>query len=188
MLPPSHWAYDPTLPPSRPYLARARALLAEAGFPNGLEIAFTGNADQRAQQQQEVLIEQFKRVGITTHWLRAPLGSGPFFRDKRGAALLTGWSGRPDPSMTFRSVYDRTPTIMLAAMDPTVGRSSNRSSQARPTSRRSRPHSLSCTTLCATRRCRCRSLQSPTYCSQQARARLPPEPPGQATFRGCESG
>jgi ABC-type transport system substrate-binding protein len=121
VLPPSHWAYDPTLPAAKADPEKARQLLAEAGFAKGLEVEFMGNADQRAQQQQEVLIEQLRKGGFEVRWTRAPLGSGPFFRDKTGAALLTGWSGRPDPSMTFRSLYALGAFWNAGNADPTNG-------------------------------------------------------------------
>ena len=64
-LPSAHWAYDAKLANGWPHDPdKARKLLAEAGHPNGIDITLLGYSDQRSQQRQEVLIEQFSKAGI----------------------------------------------------------------------------------------------------------------------------
>ena len=65
VLPKAHWAYDPALADFYKYDPdKARALLAEAGHKDGLELHLIGYTDQRQQQRQEVLQEQLRKVGV----------------------------------------------------------------------------------------------------------------------------
>lgn len=110
VLPKVHWAYDPKLENFYKYDPdRARALLAEAGHAGGLELPMIGYADQRQQQRQEVLMDQLGKVGIRLKFSQfsIPEGSAAFFAKKEGAGLLSQWTGRPDPSLTFTLLYGK---------------------------------------------------------------------------------
>jgi ABC-type transport system substrate-binding protein len=107
-LPSAHWAYDPALANGWPHGPdKARKLLAEAGHPNGIDITMLGYSDQRSQQRQEVLIEQFSKAGIRCKWQTGsiPEMSAAFFADKKGDGLLAAWTGRPDPSLTYSLMF-----------------------------------------------------------------------------------
>jgi peptide/nickel transport system substrate-binding protein len=108
-LPRSHWAYDPEVAKLYPYdPERARRLLAEAGHGSGLTIEFVGNNDQDSVQREEILMEQLRKVGITAQFTNgtvAAIAAGFFGPEKKGAAQLSAWSGRPDPSQTYASLY-----------------------------------------------------------------------------------
>ena len=108
VLPKAHWACAQEYSNHFPYDPdRARKLLAEAGYPNGIDIAGTGYAEQLAVQQQEVLIEQMRRAGIRLSWTRftGPPTPTAFFAEKKGDVFLAAWTGGPDPSLTYQLLF-----------------------------------------------------------------------------------
>jgi peptide/nickel transport system substrate-binding protein len=68
MLPSMHFGYDPSLKPVKQDVAKAKKLLADAGFPNGLEIQL--NAPQgryvRDKEVAEAAAGQLTKAGIKT--------------------------------------------------------------------------------------------------------------------------
>jgi peptide/nickel transport system substrate-binding protein len=110
-LPKAHWAYDKSVAELYPYDPdRARKLLAEAGFKEGTVIEIGGYPDQDSVQRQEILIEQFRKVGIGVRFVNAPVAeaSAAFFGpEKRGSGLLAAWTGRPDPSLTYSLMFTK---------------------------------------------------------------------------------
>lgn len=110
-LPKSHWAYDKSVAALTPYdPAQARKLLAEAGFKEGTMIDLVGYPDQDSVQRQEILIEQFRKAGLSVRFLNAPIAeaSAAFFgAEKRGSGLLAAWTGRPDPSLTYSLMFTK---------------------------------------------------------------------------------
>ncbi len=107
-LPSAHWAFDKEMAKRYPYDPdKARALLAEAGFKDGLEIASLGYTDQRHIQRQEVLIEQYRKAGIRLKFSNGtiPEMTNTFFVEKKGDLYLSAWTGRPDPSLTYQLLF-----------------------------------------------------------------------------------
>jgi len=110
-LPSSHWAYDKsvaTLYPHDP--AKARQLLGEAGFKDGLELTIGSYNDQDSIQRSEVLQAQLGAAGIRLAFTRGtiPEISAQFFAtEKKFDMLLSAWTGRPDPSMTYALGFDK---------------------------------------------------------------------------------
>jgi ABC-type transport system substrate-binding protein len=108
VLPAAHWAHDKEMAKSYPYdPAKARQLLADAGYKDGIDIAMIGYTDQRSQQRQEVLIEQYGKAGIRLHFTNGTVAemSAAFLSDKKGDAFLSAWTGRPDPSLTYQLLF-----------------------------------------------------------------------------------
>jgi len=110
-LPKSHWAYDKSVAELYPYdPAKARQLLADAGFKPGTVIEIGGYPDQDSVQRQEVLTEQLRQVGVGVRFINSPVAeaSAAFFGpEKRGIGLLAAWTGRPDPSQTYSLMFTK---------------------------------------------------------------------------------
>jgi peptide/nickel transport system permease protein/peptide/nickel transport system substrate-binding protein len=108
MLPPGYWAHDESLNSFYTHDPdRARKLLAEAGFADGVDIRFFGYSDQASQQRHEIIIEQLRKSGIRA---QMTVGSSAdmyqrFMVQGEGDMLLALWTGRPDPSQPFLLVY-----------------------------------------------------------------------------------
>jgi peptide/nickel transport system substrate-binding protein len=109
-LPKSHWAYDKSVAELYPYNPdMSRKLLAEAG-KEGVAIDLIGYPDQDSVQRQEILIEMFRKAGMTVRFMNAPIAeaSAAFFgAEKRGSGLLAAWTGRPDPSLTYSLMFTK---------------------------------------------------------------------------------
>lgn len=111
LLPSSHWGYDKAVADLyRHDPDRARKLLAEAGFGSGLELTFGGYSDQDSVRRSEVIMDQLGKVGIRCKFTNGtiPEISGQFFgNEKKFDALVSAWTGRPDPSMTYALAYGK---------------------------------------------------------------------------------
>lgn len=107
-LPKAHWAYDQAVAALYPFNPdKARALLAEAGAKD-LELHIGAYSDQDSVLRSEVIQSQLKEVGIRVRYTRGTVAeiSAQFFgSEKRFDALLSAWTGRPDPSMTYALVF-----------------------------------------------------------------------------------
>ena len=104
ILPKEHWATDPsTIDFYKHDPEKARALLKEAGFGNGIELPGYGWPDQVAMQRQELLMAQFAKSGI--HVKLTP--SQPqqamqsFMIEKRAEMLISPTGGYLDPSQAY---------------------------------------------------------------------------------------
>ncbi len=110
-LPKSHWAFDPTLVALYPHnLDKARDLLAEAGFKDGIDLTVGSYTDQDSVRRSEIVGEQLRKVGIRLKYITGtiPEISGQFFgNEKKFDMLLSAWTGRPDPSMTYSLMYSK---------------------------------------------------------------------------------
>ena len=78
----AHEGYDPSLPPPYPYDPdKAKALLAEAGFPNGFQLRFDTPSGRYLQDKQvaEAIAGQWRRIGVEAEV--NPLEWGAFLRE-----------------------------------------------------------------------------------------------------------
>jgi peptide/nickel transport system substrate-binding protein len=127
LMPDNFFGASPNLPERRPDLPRARALLAEAGYPKGFEIDFfcTSNRLPGDGQLCEALAQQWSRIGMKVN-PNALTGTVFFPASTRGdyGFQMSGWGTltgeaaytygamihKPDPSTGFgnfnRSGYD----------------------------------------------------------------------------------
>lgn len=107
-MPSVHWAFDPELAKYYQYDPdKARALLAEAGYKDGVDIVALGFSDQRWIQRQEVLIEQYRKVGIRIRYTNGTVAetSATFNTERKADVFLSAWTGRPDPSLTYQLMF-----------------------------------------------------------------------------------
>jgi peptide/nickel transport system permease protein/peptide/nickel transport system substrate-binding protein len=125
VLPSNHWAYNPEIAKTYPYDPdKAKALLAEAGLAGGFDLACGGWNDQKAVQRQEILIEQFGKVGVRAKFTTASVAdsTSQFMADKRGDVYLGAFTGRPDPSQVFQRLFDPKSFLNPGQVDPAAER------------------------------------------------------------------
>jgi ABC-type transport system substrate-binding protein len=108
ILPKEHWAYDPSTANYYTHdVAKAKALLAEAGYSKGLDIEAFGWSDQTAMQRQELIMAQLGKAGIRIKL--TPIGPGPamqsFMIEKKAAMLFSPTGGYPDPSQYYEALF-----------------------------------------------------------------------------------
>ena len=108
ILPKSHWAYDKSVAELYPYdPERAKKLLAEAGFKDGVD-QLVGYPDQDSVRRQEILIEQFRKAGMRVKFKCADRGdSAAFFGAEKTRLRLSrslDRSARPEPDL-FADVH-----------------------------------------------------------------------------------
>ncbi len=99
-MPPSQWSYNPSLKDAPYDAAKARALLAQAGFPDGFEITLWAMPVQRpynpnAQLMAQLIQQDWAKIGVRAKIVSYEWGEYNR-RAKQGGehdALLYGWSG-----------------------------------------------------------------------------------------------
>lgn len=110
-LPSSHWAYNKDVANTYPHdPERAKKLLAEAGYKDGLELTIGGYTDQDSVRRGEVIQDQLGKAGIRLKFTRGTIAeiSAQFFAtEKKFDLLVSAWTGRPDPSMTYALGFDK---------------------------------------------------------------------------------
>ncbi|HEX5678624.1 MAG TPA: ABC transporter substrate-binding protein [Alcanivorax sp.] len=124
-LPESHWAFDKQTAGLYPHdPEKAKALLAEAGYPDGIELDLRGYNDQSSVQMQEVLLAQFAKAGIRGRFRTgtiADMSASYFGQEKTGDMLLSAWTGRPDPSLSYSLMYTEDAYFNAGSVAPPDG-------------------------------------------------------------------
>ncbi|WP_214000204.1 ABC transporter substrate-binding protein [Arsukibacterium sp.] len=118
ILPPTSWAYNDGLPAPQYSPAKARALLTEAGYPNGFTMDIWAMPVQRlynpnALKMAELMQADLAQIGVKANIVSYEWNS---FRQKLGNfehdSVLIGWAAdNPDPDNFFR------PLLSCAARD-----------------------------------------------------------------------
>jgi peptide/nickel transport system substrate-binding protein len=107
MLPSLHFGYDASLKPIKQDLAKSKKLLAEAGFPNGLELVLNGPQGRYVRDKEvgEAVAGQLTKAGIKitfrTHEFVNYLNNMVYVR-KAGPVWLIGWG---HPTMDAEAIY-----------------------------------------------------------------------------------
>src|SRR6516165_7453022 len=111
VLPKEHWACDPATFNMYGYDPdKARKLLAEAGYPDGIDVPMVGWSDQTAMQRQEVAMAQLGKAGIRVQLTPAsPQDSSIMFfgPQKKGSARMSGMGGYADPSQQYDNLLSK---------------------------------------------------------------------------------
>jgi len=107
-MPEGAYGYDPSIPVPSYDPARAKALLAEAGYPKGFTITLRGPNDRYVndEQIQQVVAQMWSRIGVKTSVDAQPMATmiGRLSRFDASAYLL-GWSNSTgEPSTSLRAV------------------------------------------------------------------------------------
>jgi len=98
-------AYVPALDKMYPFdQARAKQLLAEAGYPNGIDINWLLLNTNEYKQIGEAVQSMLAEVGIRIKFDIVDVSQYYTFRrpPQRGDLLMVRWGGRPDPLQTFQ--------------------------------------------------------------------------------------
>jgi peptide/nickel transport system substrate-binding protein len=111
---PSSWAYDDTIKPVARDLAKAKAMLAEGGQPNGFTFTFTIVNTPFGVQEAEVVKAQLAEAGITCN-VQPVDGAGQLAAGNGKTYDMTtyNWSGRPDPDGNTYQFFHTTPGVSL---------------------------------------------------------------------------
>lgn len=108
-LPSTHWAYDKSVAGLYPHdVEKGKKLMAEAGLSGGIDLTIGGYTDQDSVRRAEIVMEQLSKIGVRLKFMNGtiPEISGQFFgNEKKFDMLLSAWTGRPDPSMSFSLMY-----------------------------------------------------------------------------------
>jgi peptide/nickel transport system substrate-binding protein len=107
MLTPLHFGFDASLKPVKQDVARSKKLLAEAGFPNGLEIVLNGPQGRyvRDKEVAEAVAGQLTKAGIKTTLKTYEFVSylnTMVYVHKAGPVWLIGWG---HPTMDAEAIY-----------------------------------------------------------------------------------
>ena len=107
MLTSLHFGYDPALKPVKQDLVKSKKLLAEAGFPTGIEIVLNGPQGRyvRDREVAEAVAGQLTKAGIRTtlrtHEFVSYLNNMVYVH-KAGPVWLIGWG---HPTMDAEAIY-----------------------------------------------------------------------------------
>ncbi len=107
MWPVGAWAHDPDV--ARPHYdpEKAKALLARAGFSDGVEFTAVTNNSPVLVPTAEVIRAMLKRVGITMNIevLNTGAATEGFFHGRKFPLYITSWSRYPEPDWLASLAY-----------------------------------------------------------------------------------
>src|SRR5688572_9328453 len=118
MLPSMHFGYDPTLQPIKHDLARAKRLLADAGFPSGVDITLHGPQGRyvRDKEVAEAVTGQLSKAGIRTTLKTYEFVNylnNMVYVHKAGPVWLIGWgTGTMDAETIYAPLF-KSPGIFV---------------------------------------------------------------------------
>lgn len=111
LMPSEHWASDPATYNYYTYQPdRARQLVKDAGYPDGIDIPMIGWSDPTSMQWQEMAITQLAQVGIRVKLTAASAQESSllfFGPSKTGAARMSLMTPRADPSQEYDNFFGK---------------------------------------------------------------------------------
>lgn len=109
--PPGSPYYDASMANAWPYNPdKARQLLAQAGYPNGLTInGALSIAAPPFENDAVVVADQLKKVGITINWTQEQPAQAldQFNKSNGGPMLSVGWDGTVTPLSTYFALFSK---------------------------------------------------------------------------------
>jgi peptide/nickel transport system substrate-binding protein len=105
MMPPGANGYVPDLPPPAFNMEQAKALLAEAGYPNGFQIGLIGPNNRYVNDAQiiQAIGQMWQRVGVRTRVEAMPFAVLAQRQSRNDmSAMLIGWATSGEPSTALR--------------------------------------------------------------------------------------
>jgi peptide/nickel transport system substrate-binding protein len=109
LIPPGHWAYNPDVAPDSPEYGydpdRARELLAEAGYPDGVDFEFLIPALDDHRAISEAVIPMLAEVGLraNSRVIEPATTPGTFFGRQEGNAYIGAQAPFADPTPQYES-------------------------------------------------------------------------------------
>jgi peptide/nickel transport system substrate-binding protein len=120
-VPSQHWAFDKDQTPSFPYdPEKAKQMLADAGYPDGFTLHITSGNSPDVVRRAEIVQAQLAEVGITLEITpEATVDSvQSYFTDKRMDGYNSSMTSRPDPSITYQTIFSANSFYNTAAASP----------------------------------------------------------------------
>jgi len=104
IIPEGHWAYQPLACPTRD-LDKARALLAEAGYPNGFSVTFKPEGSEETKNVALLTQKQLAEVGIDVEIVVVESWGKDVWQDGEFELATASYLREPDPDGLMQSVF-----------------------------------------------------------------------------------
>ena len=108
IIPEGHWAYEPLDCPQRD-IEKAKALLAEAGYPNGFEVRFMPEGARETKAVANLTREQLKDIGINVEIVIVESWGKEVWQDGFFDLATASYLREPDPDGLMQSVFRSNP-------------------------------------------------------------------------------
>jgi len=108
LIPPQHWANDPTYANPYPYDPdKAKALLAEAGYGSGLTLDMIVLPDAEYRKRADIAMDNLSKVGISINLMPTQQATSTFNTEGKGDMYLVAWPGRPELTQTYFQLFSK---------------------------------------------------------------------------------